>query len=515
MSIKTDIASTDYQKILNPGAIIINVEGAFIVDDDNEITDTSTTPLSTDTDQTCDSISTRSRSPESGRLSPSDRDYLKIVKTSNGAEKSRDIALPFQNTNVDHLALDIGGSLAKIVYFTKDPNGKGGRLNFIKFETEKIDDFINYLKSLIPAADISSSHKNHKTQVMATGGGSFKFYEKLIQELSIEITREDEMECLIVGLDFFITEIPNEVFLYAEYLPNNFTQYPEPNVDSHIKNKDEIQSYMQFVDAKPNIYPYLLVNIGSGVSMIQVTGPKDFVRIGGSSLGGGTLWGLLSLLTDAKSYDEMLDMAAKGDNSQVDMLVSDVYGTDYNKIGLKASTIASSFGKVFKRATKNETDMGDMTSSKNPSDKEKRLNKFSGEDISISLLYAISNNIGQIAYLQAQRHGLEDIYFGGSYIRGHPQTMNTLSYAINFWSQGEKKAYFLRHEGFLGAVGAFLKHQPTGWGRRNSGSFDDNASLREQFKEFLRSGNTRTGSVTPHGDVDNYPSTFSSPIDYK
>ena len=32
--------------------------------------------------------------------------------------------------------------------------------------------------------------------------------------------------------------------------------------------------------------------------------------------------------------------------------------------------------------------------------------------------------------------------------------MNTLSYAINFWSGGEIKALFLRHEGHLGATGA-------------------------------------------------------------
>lgn len=46
--------------------------------------------------------------------------------------------------------------------------------------------------------------------------------------------------------------------------------------------------------------------------------------------------------------------------------------------------------------------------------------------------------------------------------------MNTLSYAIRFWSNGEKQAYFLRHEGYLGAVGAFLKRQPEHWGRRRS-----------------------------------------------
>lgn len=79
-----------------------------------------------------------------------------------------------------------------------------------------------------------------------------------------------------------------------------------------------------------------------------------------------------------------------------------------------------------------------------------------------------SNNIGQIAYLQSEKHGLKHIYFGGSFIRGHRQTMNTLSYAIKFWSKGEKQAYFLRHEGYLGAVGAFLKRQPENWGRRKS-----------------------------------------------
>jgi len=66
-----------------------------------------------------------------------------------------------------------------------------------------------------------------------------------------------------------------------------------------------------------------LVNIGSGVSILMVTGPDEFKRVGGSSvggfpwgrcdglrpanpwlqLGGGTLWGLLSKMTHAKTFD--------------------------------------------------------------------------------------------------------------------------------------------------------------------------------------------------------------------
>jgi type II pantothenate kinase len=270
---------------------------------------------------------------------------------------------------------------------------------------------------------------------------------------------------LAPGLDFFITEIPREVFTYSEADP------------------------MHFEAPTSDIYPYLLVNIGSGVSMIKVSGPREFQRVGGTSLGGGTLWGLLSLLTGARTFDDMLAMAERGDNAKVDMLVGDIYGGDYNKIGLKSSAIASSFGKVFRmkrEAEREAEDSGGLTNGDAelsnpvsitgpPPASESPSSSFSGSDISRSLLYAISNNIGQIAYLQSEKHSLSKIYFGGSFIRGHRQTMNTLSYAIKFWSNGEKKAYFLRHEGYLGAVGAFLKRQPRNWGRR--GSFEDGVGL--------------------------------------
>lgn len=256
---------------------------------------------------------------------------------------------------------------------------------------------------------------------------------------------------------------------------------------------------MHFVEARSDIYPYLLVNIGSGVSMIKVSGPREFQRVGGTSLGGGTLWGLLSLLTGARTFDDMLGMAERGDNTKVDMLVGDIYGTDYGKIGLKSTTIASSFGKVFRmkrEAEREAEDTGGLSNGdremyntipprpSSPSSPDPHAHNhvsFQGADISRSLLYAISNNIGQIAYLQSEKHKLANIYFGGSFIRGHRQTMNTLSYAIKFWSNGEKKAYFLRHEGYLGAVGAFLKRQPINWGRR--GSFED--SVKRPFQESV------------------------------
>jgi type II pantothenate kinase len=180
------------------------------------------------------------------------------------------------------------------------------------------------------------------------------------------------LTCL--GLDFFITEIPGEVFTYND-------AEPEP---------------MQFQEAHADIYPYLLVNIGSGVSMIKVSGPSKYERVGGTSLGGGTLWGLLSLLTGSRTFDDMLALADRGDNTKVDMLVGDIYGTDYSKIGLKSNLIASSFGKVFKMKRQAEKDAedgghlanGDRAHAGSPADDDDNQ-RFAPEDISRSLLYAV------------------------------------------------------------------------------------------------------------------------------
>ncbi|KAI5867427.1 fumble-domain-containing protein [Durotheca rogersii] len=433
--------------IIHPGSVRINVKGAFIVD------------------------------------TPEQPGTPANVSPSGGAAyyETKDIRLPNHTAVISHIAVDIGGSLAKLVYFSREPHSTepGGRLNFLSFETDRVDDCIEFMRHLKDNQLALNGSTPGELCVMATGGGSYKFYDRIRERLGVDVLREDEMECLIIGLDFFITEIPREVFTYSETDP------------------------MHFATPRADIYPYMLVNIGSGVSMLKVSGPRTYERVGGTSLGGGTLWGILSLLTPAESFDEMLDMAAHGDNAKVDMLVGDIYGTDYGRIGLKSTTIASSFGKVFRMKREAEREAEEMGGLSNGDEQNRRRqqnsssptaaattttsssqtqpsrptssrasefarSRFSSADISRSLLYAISNNIGQIAYLQSQVHGLSRIYFGGSFIRGHPQTMNTLSYAIKFWSKGEKQAYFLRHEGYLGAVGAFLKHQPRNWGRRGS-----------------------------------------------
>lgn len=99
----------------------------------------------------------------------------------------------------------IGGSLAKLVYFSHDEPGDvelGGRLNFLKFETDKIDICIEFMRRLKQEYTEREGNRPSDLCIMATGGGAYKYYDKMREALGVEVQREDEMECLIIGTPF-------------------------------------------------------------------------------------------------------------------------------------------------------------------------------------------------------------------------------------------------------------------------------------------------------------------------
>lgn len=114
----------------------------------------------------------------------------------------------------------------------------------------------------------------------------------------------------------------------------------------------------------------------------------------------------------------------------------DIYGGNYDKFGLTASTVASSFGK--------------MVMKENPWD------GVTDADVSLSLLHMISRNISQLAYQNAVQHKVSRILFAGNFLKQNKISMGSISFAIDYWSRGEMKALFLKHEGYCGSVGAFL-----------------------------------------------------------
>ena len=348
------------------------------------------------------------------------------------AEAAPGIVLPHQaEGGVGHFAVDIGGSLAKLVYFSGRGGGAGGgAMHFVKFETSRLGQLVEFIeqKDLLCAGSVGAGGGSGGTggggvgageqhvAVRATGGGALKHAATFETALGLKLQHLDEMECLVRGANFLLRALGDEAFVL------------DPNGGKSFES----------CDPQDGMFPYLLVNIGSGVSVIKVTGNGEYERVSGTALGGGTFSGLGRLLTGCRSFDELLELSTQGDNQNVDMLVGDIYGgLDYESIGLSKDTIASSFGKILMEPDRDVED-------------------YRKADIALALVRMISYNIGQIAYLNAKRYGLSRIYFAGFFIRGHPATMRALSYSVGFWSSQEMQATFLRHEGFIGAMGAFL-----------------------------------------------------------
>jgi len=139
------------------------------------------------------------------------------------------------------------------------------------------------------------------------------YYDLLVSSLGVEVTREEEMACLILGLGF-VAHVPEEVFWFSEELVYKVS-HPDPDSnlmegEAELPRPSPTPPAYQVsfapteteAEAAPN-FPCLVVNIGSGVSIVKVDEQGRFERVSGTSLGGGTLWGLLSLLTDAQSFD--------------------------------------------------------------------------------------------------------------------------------------------------------------------------------------------------------------------
>ncbi|MCL7030631.1 hypothetical protein MKW94_014267 [Papaver nudicaule] len=339
--------------------------------------------------------------------------------------------------DVPYLALDIGGSLIKLVYFSRheqppaeeeednanmmkalyDPSHpvRGGWLHFVKFETREIDKCLDFIKS-------KQLHyqRGIAAKVKVTGSGAHKFADLFREKIGVTIEKEDEMDCIAGGANFLLQVVENEAYTFIDGKKESVT----------IDRND--------------LFPYLFVNIGSGASIHKVAGDGNSELVDGTRIGGITCWGLGRLLTKCKSFNEIIELSKGGDLKRIDLFIEDTFG-DQKYVEKHTEIIAppdmniGSFGKtIFENRT---------------------LEDFKAEDISLSLLEMVSQNIAQIASLNARLYGIKRIFFGGSFIKDNPCVLETLSSSVDYQSGGTATALFLRHEGFVGVVGAFVSHE--------------------------------------------------------
>lgn len=103
----------------------------------------------------------------------------------------------------------------------------------------------------------------------------------------------------------------------------------------------------------PQSERYLLVSLGTGTSILLVAGDQ-VLRVGGTALGGGTIVGLGQALVQTADFDELTDLASRGDRSRVDLLVKDIY--QEGELPLPGDLNAASFGKLARKQESSRED---------------------------------------------------------------------------------------------------------------------------------------------------------------
>lgn len=178
--------------------------------------------------------------------------------------------------------------------------------------------------------------------------------------------------------------------------------------------------------------PFLLVSIGTGTSALRVDGDR-VERVGGTALGGGAALGLGHALLGARTPGELEALAAKGDRTRVDLMISDLFE---DAGAVPQAAVASAFGKLGRH-----TDAADAP--QRPRD----------EDLAAAVLGIVADNVGLLANAHASAAGVRRIVYGGSTFEVHPRIAETV---LGIGAVLGHPSIILPHAGHVGAYGAML-----------------------------------------------------------
>jgi type II pantothenate kinase len=173
-----------------------------------------------------------------------------------------------------------------------------GQLHFMHFETRNMMTAINVMSS--------NAVMEHIKSIGCTGGGAHKYANQILDELDITVNKYDELGCLVRGMHFALTNFPDECYTFRNAddairgendhvasdgasSPKDGTSTKDDSVPIAVKRwcKDSKEYTKKVCLPYPSLadFPYLVVNIGSGVSILKVSSPGTFERVSGTSLG--------------------------------------------------------------------------------------------------------------------------------------------------------------------------------------------------------------------------------------
>jgi pantothenate kinase len=117
-----------------------------------------------------------------------------------------------------------------------------------------------------------------ENKICLAGGGSVRLNNEFEKKFGWKISKADEIESLVMAMNMLITTEEKRLFEW-----------------------DTINQSKKHLESSDGIYPFILVNVGSGINIHLIKNKEgERVALGGTSLGGGYFWGIAKVLTRGK-----------------------------------------------------------------------------------------------------------------------------------------------------------------------------------------------------------------------
>lgn len=189
-------------------------------------------------------------------------------------------------------------------------------------------------------------------------------------------------------------------------------------------------------------YPCILAMMGSGGAIIKVEKDK-FMVLDGMTRCGRMFLGLGALLTGCKTFDELIDLASRGNEENVMVLAKQLKtgkGSDVYSI-MPDDLILYCFGRGV----------------------DSNLDEFKKEDLAAALLSTIGQDLAQTTHLNSHVLQTNTIYFCGSFVGQSQLVRDTIGRYFTVRSSFDtlnkdqpKIHHFLRFGGYFGALGCLI-----------------------------------------------------------
>ena len=282
-------------------------------------------------------------------------------------------------------------------------------LTFVSSPTHRLEETVRLL-----AERLAYPENAELREIVAAGGGAHKYGALFRDVLQVSLVPFRELQAAVRGLCFLSAHGPDDELFTVGANGHSPVVWPRP------------------------LFPCLLVNMGSGVSVVRVDGEDDFRRVGGTACGGATFLGLARALSGVSDFDDLISLAARGDASRVDKTVGDIYGDDgCADLGMPPQFTAAHFGKLAGQPTN-----GHMRAAA----------PDTAADMAAALLKMVAQASVVLAKAYATHAGcLDRVFFAGGFLQNNELARSLIGTSM---ASVGGRAIFCRHSEFLGALGS-------------------------------------------------------------